>query len=86
MCMLRFPCKLYAEEENHYNYIYKCLFCREYFEVLVIVFSSFGTAIKIEYMYKCMHFPRCIIHVPRAHEVKNQRVIDKRTSQIMKYG
>ena len=30
----------------------------------------------------------CIIkiHVPRAHEVKNQRVIAKRTSQIMKYG
>ena len=26
------------------------------------------------------------IHVPRAHEVKNQRVIAKRTSQIMKYG
>ena len=26
------------------------------------------------------------IHVPRAHEVKNQRVIVKRTSQIMKYG
>ena len=24
--------------------------------------------------------------VPRAHEVKNQRVIAKRTSQIMKYG
>ena len=30
----------------------------------------------------------CIIkiHVPRAHEVKDQRVIAKRTSQIMKYG
>ena len=30
----------------------------------------------------------CIIkiHVPRALEVKNQRVIAKRTSQIMKYG
>ena len=30
----------------------------------------------------------CIIkiHVPQAHEVKNQRVIAKRTSQIMKYG
>ena len=30
----------------------------------------------------------CIIkiHVPRAHEVKKQRVIAKRTSQIMKYG
>ena len=30
----------------------------------------------------------CIIkiHVPRAHEVKNQRVIAKRTSHIMKYG
>ena len=30
----------------------------------------------------------CIIkiHVPRAHEVENQRVIAKRTSQIMKYG
>ena len=30
----------------------------------------------------------CIIkiRVPRAHEVKDQRVIVKRTSQIMKYG
>ena len=30
----------------------------------------------------------CIIkiYVPRAHEVKSQRVIAKRTSQIMKYG
>ena len=30
----------------------------------------------------------CIIkiHVPRAHEVNNQRVIAKRTSQIMKHG
>ena len=30
----------------------------------------------------------CIIkiHVPRAHEVKNPRVIAKRTSQIKKYG
>ena len=27
-----------------------------------------------------------MIHVPRAHEVINQRVIVKRTSQIMKYG
>ena len=26
------------------------------------------------------------MHVPRAHEVKNQRVIAKRTSTIMKYG
>ena len=26
------------------------------------------------------------IHVPRAYEVKNQRVIAKRTSQIMKNG
>ena len=26
------------------------------------------------------------MHVPRAHEVKNQRVIAKRTSQIIKYG
>ena len=26
------------------------------------------------------------IHVPRAHEVENQRGIAKRTSQIMKYG
>ena len=26
------------------------------------------------------------IHVPRAQEVKIQRVIAKRTSQIMKYG
>ena len=30
----------------------------------------------------------CIIkiHIPRAHEVKNPRVIAKRTFQIMKYG
>ena len=27
-----------------------------------------------------------MIHVPRAHEVKNQRVIAKRTSKIIKYG
>ena len=33
-------------------------------------------------MYVCI----IKIHVPRAHEVKNQRVIAKRTSQIMKYG
>ena len=33
------------------------------------------------YLCECM-----FIHVPRAHEVKNQRVIAKRTSQIMKYG
>ena len=26
------------------------------------------------------------MYVPRAHEVKNQRVLAKRTSQIMKYG
>ena len=26
------------------------------------------------------------MYVPRANEVKNQRVIAKRTSQIMKYG
>ena len=26
------------------------------------------------------------IHVPRAHEVKNQRVIAKGTSQIIKHG
>ena len=26
------------------------------------------------------------MYVPRAHGVKNQRVIAKRTSQIMKYG
>ena len=26
------------------------------------------------------------MHVSQAHEVKNQRVIAKRTSQIMKYG
>ena len=45
--------------------------------------------------YKITHLPIknicinvCIIkiRVPRAHEVKNQRVIAKRTSQIMKYG
>ena len=34
-------------------------------------------------MYKCMHNKD---KIPRAHEVKNQRVIAKRTSQIMKYG
>ena len=30
----------------------------------------------------------CIIkiYVPRAHDIKNQRVIAKMTSQIMKYG
>ena len=39
--------------------------------------------LELEYMYKCMHYN---VHVPRAHEVKNQRVIAKRTSQIMKYG
>ena len=35
-----------------------------------------------------MNIYACIIkiHVPRAHDVKNQRVIAKRTSQIMKYG
>ena len=39
-------------------------------------------------MYKNICINVCIIkiHVPRAHEVKNQRVIAKRTSQIMKYG
>ena len=26
------------------------------------------------------------MHIPQAHEVKNQCVIAKRTSQIMKYG
>ena len=37
--------------------------------------------IEIEYMYNV-----CIIkiQVPQAHEVRNQRVIAKRTSQIMK--
>ena len=34
-------------------------------------------------MCKCMHYKD---NVPRAHEVKNQRVVAKRTSQIMKYG
>ena len=40
----------------------------------------------------CVKYNICInvciikIHVPRAHEVKNQRVIAKRTSQTMKYG
>ena len=46
------------------------------------------------YLCECMfiHKNICInvciikIHIPRAHEVKNQRVIAKRTSQIMKYG
>ena len=33
-------------------------------------------------MFKCMHYK----DVPRGHEVKNQHVIVKRTSQIMKYG
>ena len=38
--------------------------------------------------YKNICINVCIIkiHVPRAHEVKNQRVIAKRSSQIMKYG
>ena len=35
-------------------------------------------------MNKCMHYKD--IYVPRAHDVENQRVIAKRTSQIMKYG
>ena len=35
-------------------------------------------------MYKCMHYKG--IYVPQVHEVKNQSVIAKRTSQIMKYG
>ena len=35
-------------------------------------------------MYKCMHIKK--IQVPRPHVVKNQHVIAKRTSQIMKYG
>ena len=33
-----------------------------------------------------MHVCILKIQVPRAHEVKNQSVIAKRTSQIMKYG
>ena len=33
-------------------------------------------------MYKCI----INIQVPRAHEIKNQRVTAKSTSQIMKYG
>ena len=39
-------------------------------------------------MCVCVCINVCIIkmHVPRAHELKNQRVIAKRTSQIMKYG
>ena len=38
--------------------------------------------------YICVCINVCIIKIdaPRAHEVKNQRVIAKRTSQIMKYG
>ena len=38
---------------------------------------------RIEYMYKCMHYKDTC---SRAHEVKNQREIVKRTSQIMKFG
>ena len=34
-----------------------------------------SNALQIEYMYKCMY-----CKVSRAHEVKNQRVIAKRTS------
>ena len=36
--------------------------------------------------YKDMYACIIKIYVPRAHEVKYQRVIAKRTSQIMKYG
>ena len=36
-------------------------------------------------MCVCVCVCVCII-VPRAHKVKNQRVIAKKTSQIMKYG
>ena len=34
----------------------------------------------------CINVSIIKIYVPRAHEVKNERVIAKRTSQIMKYG
>ena len=38
--------------------------------------------------HKILYINVCIIkiHVPRAHEVKYQRVIAKRSSQIMKHG
>ena len=36
--------------------------------------------------YICINVCIIQIHVPRAHEVKNQRVMAKKTSQIMKYG
>ena len=36
--------------------------------------------------YICINVCIIKIHNPRAHEVKNQRVIAKRTSQIIKYG
>ena len=37
-------------------------------------------------MYVCINVCIIKIHVPRSHDVKNQRVIAKRTSQIMRYG
>ena len=36
---LRFSYRLYADKQNHYDYIYECLFCRDYFEVLVIILA-----------------------------------------------
>ena len=44
--------------------------------------------IRVDCFYKNICINVCTIktHAPRAHEVKHQRVIAKRTSQIMKYG
>ena len=34
---LRFSYRLYADKQNHYNYIYKRIFCGDYFKVLIII-------------------------------------------------
>ena len=45
--------------------------------------ASFAQVIKYN---TCINACIITIQVPRAHEVRNQRVIAKRTSQIMKHG
>ena len=45
-----------------------------------------GKAVDVLKKNVCINVCIIKIHVPRAHEVKIQRVIAKRTSQIMKYG
>ena len=54
----------------------------------MVLLNGAWKIIKSIYMDKNICINVCIIkiHVPRAHEVKNQRVIAKRTSQIMKHG